>query len=96
MGDITGRPKAPEPQVVYVPQYVYTSPSTVASQSGGGTGPSQNTSREDGEENLTPDQKREKNLLSRSRSRIGTILTGFRGILAPAETQTQRKTLLGE
>lgn len=88
MGDITGRPKAPSQQVVYVPQYVYTNtPSTGAG-----------TINESGDDSatLTPEQQREKNLLSRSRSRVGTILTGFRGILSPSETQGQRKTLLGE
>lgn len=87
MGDITDRPKAPKPQVVYVPQYVYTptpSPST-----GGTSGNNDNDAP-------TPEEQREKNLLSRSRSRLGTILTGFRGILAPSETDNQRKTLLGE
>lgn len=87
MGDITDRPKAPKQQVVYVPQYVYTpsQPST-----GGGTTTNNDT------ETPTPEQQREKNLLSRSRSRLGTILTGFRGILAPTESNSQRKTLLGE
>jgi hypothetical protein len=86
MGDITDRPKAPKQQVVYVPQYVYTpAPST------GGT-----TNNNDEDVTPTPEQQREKNLLSRSRSRLGTILTGFRGILAPSENESQRKTLLGE
>lgn len=88
MGDITDRPKAPSPQVVYVPQYVYT-PATP--NSSGGT-----TNNNDTDEAATPDQQREKNLLSRTRSRLGTVLTGFRGILAPSETQSARKTLLGE
>jgi hypothetical protein len=80
MGDITARPKAPKPQTVYVPQYVYTPT------------PSANTN----DPEPTAEQQREKNLLSRSRSRLGTILTGFRGILAPSESENQRKTLLGE
>lgn len=84
MGDISDRPKAPKQQVVYVPQYVYPTPST------GGT------NNNDPDDTPTPEQQREKNLLSRSRSRLGTILTGFRGILAPAENTSQRKTLLGE
>lgn len=91
MGDISGRPKAPKPQVVYVPQYVYQtptpSPSAPSGEGQGGAG--QNPAP-------TPEQQREKNLLSRGRSRIGTILTGFRGILSPREQDTQRKTLLGE
>ena len=90
MGDITDRPKAPKPQVVYVPQYVYR-PEAPA----GGT---TNNNDNDNNNNETPatEEQREKNLLSRSRSRLGTILTGFRGILAPSENENQRKTLLGE
>lgn len=85
MGDISGRPKAPSQQVVYVPQYIYQDPPP-----GNGTNPADNPAEP------TPAEQREKNLLSRSRSRIGTILTGFRGILSPAESDSQRKTLLGE
>lgn len=85
MGDITDRPKAPKPQVVYVPQYVST-PAPA-----GGT-----TNNNDNNETPATEEQREKNLLSRSRSRLGTILTGFRGILAPSENENQRKTLLGE
>lgn len=90
MGDITGRPKAPAQQVVYVPQYVY--PTTTPDNSG------TNNNNTNGEDVLTPEKQREKNLLSRARSKIGTVLTGFRGILEPIETQSgnQRKTLLGE
>ncbi len=89
MGDITGRPKTPSPQVVYVPQYVYTTPTT-----------SNTATTDTSTTTATPEQEqaeqREKSLLSRSRSRVGTVLTGFRGILAPAESNGQRKTLLGE
>jgi hypothetical protein len=87
MGDIKGRPKAPEPQIVYVPQY-NSAPQASA--------PTQNAQTPQEPALETPEQKREKSLLGRSRSRLGTILTGFRGILAPAETQGERKTLLGE
>ena len=89
MGDITGRPKAPPQKVVYVPQYVYKTPSSgiVGNNNAGG---------DNEPDTPTPAAQREKTLLGRSRSRIGTILTGFRGILAPLETDSQRKTLLGE
>lgn len=87
MGDISGRPKAPEPQIVYVPQYITQTP----------TQPTPTPTENSGDEGvLSPEKEREKSLLSRSRSRLGTILTGFRGILTPSETQSQRKTLLGE
>lgn len=84
MGDITGRPKAPSQQVVYVPQYVYQD----ATSSGGTSGENPKTP--------TASEQREKNLLDRSRSRLGTILTGFTGILSPKDNDGQRKTLLGE
>lgn len=87
MGDITGRPKAPAQQVVYVPQYVYETPTT---------GSGNNSGEGDTPDTPTVAQQREKNLLSRTRSRLGTVLTSFRGILAPKETDSQRKTLLGE
>lgn len=91
MGDITGRPKTPSPQVVYVPQYVYENkPSANTSAQESAPSSSENPSE------TTPAQQREKSLLGRSRSRVGTILTGFRGILAPIETAAPRKTLLGE
>ncbi len=83
MGDISGRPKAPAPQVVYVPRYVYNNDTG----SDSGSTP---------DETPTPEAQREKNLLERQRGRFGTILTGFRGILSPTETQNTRKTLLGE
>ena len=88
MDDITDRPKAPKQQVVYVPQYVYTPQAPT-----GGTTGNNNT---ENDVTPTPEQQREQSLLSRSRSRLGTILTGFRGILAPSESNSQRKTLLGE
>ncbi len=93
MGDITGRPKTPAPQVVYVPQYIETAPTS--------TNTSTSTTTTDGtgtDTALTPEKQREKSLLGRTRSRVGTILTSFRGILSPLDNQSgsQRKTLLGE
>jgi hypothetical protein len=35
-------------------------------------------------------------LLSRDRGRLGTILTGFRGLLSQSNQNNGRKTLLGE
>jgi hypothetical protein len=92
MGDISGRPKAPAPQVVYVPQYIYANTAPAPAPAEGGAS-------KEGTDNpvpASPEQQREKTLLGRSRSRVGTILTGFRGILAPVENQDRRKTLLGE
>lgn len=39
---------------------------------------------------------RRASLLQRDRSRFGTVLTGFRGLLSQNTNDTQRKTLLGE
>lgn len=41
-------------------------------------------------------EARAENILKRSRSRLGTVLTGFRGILSPNDLTVPRKTLLGE
>jgi hypothetical protein len=39
---------------------------------------------------------RAENVLRRSRSTIGTVLTSFKGILGENNTTPQRKSLLGE
>lgn len=39
---------------------------------------------------------RAENVLKRSRSRLGTVLTGFKGVLSQNEMVSPRKTLLGE
>lgn len=88
MGNITNKPKAPAPQIVYVPQPVYQAPATNT-----GTNASGNN---DNNTPQTPEQQREKSLLSRNRSRLGTVLTSFRGLLTPLAQDAQRKTLLGE
>lgn len=80
MGNVKNAPKAPAQQIVYVPQPVYSAPAD------GGT-------KIDTGEAVA--EQRQQSLLSRNRSRLGTILTGFRGILTPA-ADDQRKTLLGE
>ena len=41
-------------------------------------------------------EARAENVLKRSRSRLGTVLTGFRGILSENDLAVPRKTLLGE
>jgi len=43
-------------------------------------------------------ESRTQSLLSRSRGRLGTVLTGFRGFLSQTADgfETKRKTLLGE
>lgn len=82
MGSVTPRAKAP-PQVVY-----YTPPATPAA-------PSEPDISEE-EKQATVQEEREKNLLRRARSTIGTVLNGFKGILTPSDDAPPRKSLLGE
>lgn len=90
MGDISGRPKTPSAQIVYVPQYT-TATTTTSSSSTADTSSTSDPVK-------TSDQIREENLLSRSRSRVGTVLTSFRGVLSNVvgDNTAQKKTLLGE
>ena len=88
MGSLTSRPKAASapvsaPQVVYVP--AVTNPNPVSASD---LDPVV-------DETATATQRAE-NVLRRSRSRLGTILTSFRGILTPSDVGMQRKNLLGE
>ncbi|MCD8520258.1 MAG: hypothetical protein LRY57_03000 [Alphaproteobacteria bacterium] len=101
MGSLTSRPKVPaatQPQIVYVPapQPVYT-PAPSASYT------ALPATTESKTEAPTPTQEerdaeaRTQNLLTRDRSRSGTITTSFRGLLGLATGGgTQPKTLLGE
>ncbi len=91
MGSRSITPRAPtQPQIVYVPQNTSTE-TTVESS---------NTSSEAEDTTvLTDEQKSEnrtQNLLRRDRSRIGTILSGFRGVLGLSDEAPSRKSLLGE
>lgn len=86
MGSLSGRSKAPSQpvqQVVYVPTPTYS------------TIPTEDSSSVDPTEDETL-QARAENILKRSRSRLGTILTGFQGILSQNDLVAPRKTLLGE
>jgi len=97
MGSITSRPKVPTtPRVVYVPQPAPapapapTQPATPPSNDAGGGNENNDTAAR---------EVREQNLLTRERSRYGTVRTGFRGLLSLASAagdNTKRKTLLGE
>lgn len=89
MGSLTSRPKAASapvsaPQVVYVPAVSSTS-----------SNPASSPDPTEVDETVTAAQRAE-NVLRRSRSRLGTVLTSFRGILTPSDVGTQRKNLLGE
>ena len=87
MGSLASRPSvpAPQPQVVFVPQTT-----TIAD-----TSTTENTNT-DAADSQTESEVRQQSLLQRDRSRFGTVLTGFRGLLSLNENSGQRKTLLGE
>ena len=97
MGSLTSRPKVPQqtrsPQVIYVPSPQPHTPVTTGNTGGGSsTGGSDNTANAD----EVRAEAREQNLLSRSRGRLGTVQTSFRGLLSLAGGNAGRKTLLGE
>ena len=86
MGSITSKPKAPT--VITVPAApVVTTPIVTATES-------TNTQTDD----EVRSEARESSLLRRSRGRLGTIATSFRGLLVNDNdtSTTQPKTLLGE
>jgi len=86
MGSLGKSSKAPAP--VPAQQVVYYTPPPVAA-------PAPAAEPVPTDEDVSTTARRD-NLLRRSRGRIGTILTGFRGLLTPADSAGQRKTLLGE
>lgn len=103
MGSLASRPKVPRaassPQIVYVPQPNSSPPSTGGTSSATtnegastNTGSNENAAQTGGE---APKEVRENNLLRRSRGRLSTVVTGFKGILSDT-TSRQRKSLLGE
>ena len=90
MGSLISKPKSPpSPQVVYVPAPKPVADTITADTSSAET----ETPKTDDEIQA---EAREQNLLRRTRGRLGTILTGFRGILSPASAAPARKSLLGE
>ena len=110
MGSLASRPKVPtytaSPQVVYVPapSTSVTASATTSATSGSSAGSTtQNTASSGTDTTQTTSEVtkevREDNLLRRSRGRLSTVLTGFKGILsdtANTATSSQRKSLLGE
>lgn len=80
MGSLSGRSKAPSQPVQ---QVIYVPTATEIPTT---TEPSE-------EETL---KERAENVLKRSRSKLGTVLTGFRGVLSQNDLVAPRKTLLGE
>lgn len=86
MGSITKpfkTPKITQPRTVFVPAPAPLAPVL------------ENTSSEPSEEEKRSETRR-KNLLRRNRGKLGTVLTGFRGVLGRVNTSGGQKTLLGE
>jgi len=104
MGSITSRPKIPtmqQPQVVYMPapQSFAPPPASIvnsAAPSSSSASPSQAETTSE-QASVETQAAREQNLLSRQRGRLGTVLTGFRGVLSSTiGGDSARKSLLGE
>jgi hypothetical protein len=93
MGSITSAPKAPASTAS---QIVYYTPAPSTNISSVDT----STAQTDTDTGLTPAQESERraaSLLRRERGRLGTVLTGFRGLLGLSnDNGGARKTLLGE
>ncbi len=90
MGSITKRPVAPPVRQVRRPIATIREPE--GSSSGGSNESSQETIKKAETARVV---SREKSLLRRSRGVLGTILTGFQGVLNKT-SQDNKKTLLGE
>lgn len=92
MGSLTSKPKVKQPKVVYVPPPAtpVTNPATTSTP----TTPTNTQTPPPTGENTGAG--RAASLLLRDRGRFGTVLTGFRGLLAASNDARPRKTLLGE
>lgn len=108
MGSLISQPSAParpDPVIVRVPvatpppaSQPVSSPVSNPAVPTGQSAPSESEAATPQESEQAASEQRSTNLLGRERGRFGTILTGFRGVLAPAnrEGSPVRKTLLGE
>ena len=91
MGSLFSGSKAPpqQQQIITAPppvQPVITTPEPINEETG----------LETKTEEQSASEQRTQNLLRRHRGRLGTIQTGFRGLLSQTVTDKQRKTLLGD
>ncbi len=86
MGGVKSKPKAPE-LASFVTQPIVT---PVQSAQNLVNAPVQASPEQ------IADEARKSGLLARDRSRFGTVLTSFRGLMMQGNNTSQRKTLLGE
>ena len=89
MGSLTSRPSVPNVQPVVIQQV----PATPSVQTNTETPSAEDIQIADAQ---NASEARRTSLLGRDRSRFGTILTGFRGLLGTTENAPRRNTLLGE
>ncbi len=105
MGSLSSRPKAPavqKPIIIY--QTAQSPTNSPTNQTKSAISSKTQLSKNQIKESQNPDNifsksaqssKREENLLNRYRGRLGTVKTGFRGLLNSGKT-IERKSLLGE
>ncbi len=91
MGKILSGPKAPSVQ------YVVSNPTSTSSTTDSATSTATDTSTQADESQISSELRTE-SLLRRSRGRLGTVTSSFRGFLDSVgnTAETARKTLLGE
>lgn len=89
MGSLTSGPSIPTSQIVQASAPVSTVSTSLSAQTTTDPAPSREAQAS---------AQREQTLLSRNRSRLGTVVNGFTGFLSTrnASDRAARKTLLGE
>ena len=98
MGSLTSRPKSPpRPSIVYVRKSRSAATGLNLQKENSGSRNVKDAQNEENKQNSQGEAEiRKDNLLRRNRGRIGTIRTGFRGLLSQGIFDKPRKTLLGE
>lgn len=89
MGSLASRPSVPSSQPIIIQEVPVSTTTTSTTE----TVSEEEQAIADAQ---TASEARRTSLLGRDRSRFGTILTGFRGLLGTTENAPRRNTLLGE
>lgn len=93
MGSLISKPKAPKPIIITSPVSVPVASSPPAEE-GVPLETEESGKQQDADEGAVATKS--ENLLKRSRGRLGTILTSFRGVLSDGAQGAAQKSLLGE
>ncbi|MBL4804583.1 MAG: hypothetical protein JKY71_06925 [Alphaproteobacteria bacterium] len=93
MGSLASRPKVPTSVANVQPVYIQQAATPTTSPTPNETPSAEEQAAADAK---TASEARSTSLLGRDRSRFGSILTGFRGLLGTTENAQRRNTLLGE